>query len=108
MGNSPYDEIERHIQYSIDSFDSTTSNLDDDLYSANDTPPANQSIPQFKINLLNSQAKFNKYRKLLVHPIYYAAVVLIPWYKWAFFEQTSPLAHDEAKMAEIKATVYRY
>ena len=39
-----------------------------------------------KTNTLNAQAKLLKYRLLLTLPVYFAALVLVPWNKWRYME----------------------
>ena len=39
-----------------------------------------------KTNTLNAQAKLLKYRLLLTLPVYFAALVLVPWNKWRYIE----------------------
>ena len=35
---------------------------------------------------MNTDIKLQKYRALLTSPVYYTAVVLVPWIKWEYFE----------------------
>lgn len=51
----------------------------------------------FRTNIQNASAKLLKYRLKLTSPVYYAAVVLIPWMRWDYFEEH--LAADELAIA---------
>lgn len=48
---------------------------------------AEEERSRLQINTINADAKLLKYRLLLTSPVYYAAVVLIPWMKWEYFEE---------------------
>jgi hypothetical protein len=52
-----------------------------------DVDDSSRERATFQTNLLNAQAKLNIYREFLDSPIYILAVVLVPWYKWEYFEQ---------------------
>lgn len=58
----------------------------------------------FQTNLLNAQARLNIYRELLDSPIYILAVVLVPWYKWEYFEQK--WTRSKVKSAQESAFQY--
>lgn len=54
---------------------------------------------QFLINVLNAQDRFEKYYLRLCHPIYIAAVVLVPWQKWQYYKKWHTSTEvDEAKI----------
>jgi hypothetical protein len=47
---------------------------------------------QLQINALNASAKLKKYRDLLTSPVYVLAIILVPWFKWSYFEGTMTAA----------------
>jgi hypothetical protein len=60
-------------------------------------------------NILNAQAKLEKYRQLLNSPVYIAACVLVPWSKWNYFKKTlvrSDLAVAKSKVQSFYDTNY--
>ncbi len=57
------------------------------------------NLQLFRTNILNASAKLSKYRSKLTSPVYYAAVVLIPWQKWEYFEDH--LSEEEFVSARI-------
>jgi len=52
-------------------------------------------------NILNAKEKFLKYKHLNISPVLFAAVVLIPWSKWLYFEHYITLSES----AKTKALV---
>jgi len=54
-----------------------------------------------KTNTLNAQAKLLKYRLLLTSPVYFAALVLVPWNKWQYIKSNL----TPAKLIEAKSKV---
>lgn len=63
---------------------------------------------QHEINILNAHRKFDKYFDLLLklQGVYVAAVVLIPWQKWKYFETwwTTRQGDIKQKLVEIYQT----
>ena len=41
---------------------------------------------RLQTNIMNADAKLKKYQALLTSPVYYAAVIPVPWTKWHYFE----------------------
>ena len=54
-----------------------------------------------KTNTLNAQAKLLKYRLLLTLPVYFAALVLVPWNKWQYIKSNL----TPAKLIEARSKV---
>jgi hypothetical protein len=52
------------------------------------TNAADLAENQLELNITNAIEKLDKYRQLLTSPVYLASVVLMPWYKWTYFEDT--------------------
>jgi len=53
-------------------------------------------------NTLNAQAKLQKYKQKNLSPVLFAAYVLVPWRKWAYFEEymTSDELQDAKKLVQ--------
>lgn len=63
---------------------------------------AEEERSRLQINTINADAKLLKYRLLLTSPVYYAAVVLIPWMKWEYFEEhLGPLKYQVRYKSDI-------
>jgi hypothetical protein len=72
-----YDILKEHIKDQLQAFNSNEIlQLDD---------PENERS-RLQINIMNADIKLQKYRALLTSPVYYTAVVLVPWIKWEYFE----------------------
>lgn len=72
-----YNIIAEHMQEQLRNFNSNDSLQAEDL---------ENERSRLQINIMNADAKLQKYRALLTSPVYYAAVVLVPWRKWEYFE----------------------
>jgi hypothetical protein len=67
------------------------------------TDPADLAENRLELNITNALEKLDKYRQLLTSPIYLASVVLMPWYKWTYFEDTlKPSELQEARTKVLK------
>jgi hypothetical protein len=63
-----------------------------------------QQRSMLEINTMNAQRKLNKYRALLVSPVYPIALMLLPWVKWTYLESAS----TEAQLEEYKKLVQAF
>ena len=52
------------------------------------TNAADLAKNQLELNITNAIEKLDKYQQLLTLPVYLASVVLMPWYKQTYFEDT--------------------
>jgi hypothetical protein len=72
-----YDIMQNHMQEQLECFNTNEFlQLED---------PENERL-RLQVNIINADAKLKKYRALLTLPVYIAAVVLVPWTKWEYFE----------------------
>ena len=53
---------------------------------------------------MNAQRKLEKYKALLVSPVYPAALMLLPWVKWTYLESAS----TEEELVEYKKVVQAF
>jgi hypothetical protein len=90
-----YDFMKAHLAESI-----LQSNSNEWL----DVDDSSRERAMFQTNLLNAQAKLNIYREFSDSPIYILAVVLVPWYKWEYFEQK--WTRSKVKSAQESAFQY--
>ena len=88
-----FDAIQSGISIELLDFELDDSKKNDPLYLVNN---------RLQINMLNAQAKLQKYRELLKAPVYYAAVVLVPWYKWFALEETLDTAELDTARKAVK------
>ena len=86
-----YNIMREHMQNQLCGFTSNKYLQEED---------AKEERSRLQINTMNADAKLLKYRLLLTSPVYYAAVVLIPWMKWEYFEEH--LDSAEFAMAQSK------
>jgi hypothetical protein len=74
---SAYDILKEHIKDQLQACNSNEVLQLDDL---------ENERSRLQINIMNADIKLQKYRALLTSPVYYIAVVLVPWIKWEYFE----------------------
>jgi hypothetical protein len=95
-----YNYMREHMKEQLEFFNPNPNadDLDDDFQ---------RSIIQ--INIRNATEKLMKYYKLLqLQPIYYVAVVLVPWQKWAYFEDQLDEEHMTAsELRTVKKAIQR-
>jgi hypothetical protein len=72
-----YDIIQNYIQDQLQCF-----NTNEYLQSED----SENERSRLQVNIMNADAKLKKYRALLTSPVYIAAVVLVLWTKWEYFE----------------------
>jgi hypothetical protein len=72
-----YDIIKGHIEEQLRVF-----NFNDFLRSED----SENKRSRMQTNIMNTDAKLQKYRALLTSPVYYAVVILVPWIKWDYFK----------------------
>jgi hypothetical protein len=82
-----YDIMQDHIQDQLQCFNTNEYlQLED----------SENERSRLQVNIMNANAKLKKYKALLTSPVYIAAVVLVPWTKWEYFE-------DHMKEEELSA-----
>ena len=98
----------------LPSYDLIKKGMEEQLFGF-ELDEVDQSNPQelaskrLELNIINAMQKLEKYRQLLTSPIYLVAVVLMPWYKWTYFEDSmsaSDLAQARTKVQKLWQDLY--
>jgi hypothetical protein len=83
-----FDYVESHLEEQLEEFNSQTY--------IGESGVIVRTI--LHTNTLNTQAKLLKYKRKNVLPVLFAACVIVPWRKWAYFEENITL--DELQVAK--------
>jgi hypothetical protein len=91
----------------LPSYDLIKSKMEEQLFGfdvdeVDQTSQAELANNRLQLNIINTMKKLDKYRQLLTSPIYFAAVVLLPWYKWSYFEENMDAADSTAARMKVQ------